>query len=252
MWRSSSVAPLGFPPSVSIGAIKAAFITAWVIVSFFIGAFLTAGIFFLLDKTGVDISGMNESVETAVKSGVMYTLAVVIALGTPWLIRRSRADKKLLGLDRLPEWSDILLGPLGYIPYFVLTLIFTAVAIAVIPGFDIAEVQDTGFQTVTNQIGYMMAFLTLVVVAPFAEEVLMRGYLYGKLRTYIGVIAATVLVSLCFALLHLQLNVAIDVFALSIVLCVLRELTGSIWAGVLLHMTKNFIAFYFLFVAPLF
>jgi len=30
----------------------------------------------------------------------------------------------------------------------------------------------------------------------------------------------------------------------------LREVTGSIWAGTLLHMLKNGIAFYFLFVNP--
>ena len=37
-------------------------------------------------------------------------------------------------------------------------------------------------------------------------------------------------------------------FALSIVLCGLREITGTIHAGILLHMLKNGIAFYLLFV----
>jgi len=36
-----------------------------------------------------------------------------------------------------------------------------------------------------------------------------------------------------------------------LVLCTLRIVTGSIWAGVLLHMIKNGLAFYVLFVAPM-
>jgi membrane protease YdiL (CAAX protease family) len=43
-------------------------------------------------------------------------------------------------------------------------------------------------------------------------------------------------------------NVALDVFILSIVMCGLREMTGSIWAGVVLHMMKNGLAFYLLFI----
>jgi membrane protease YdiL (CAAX protease family) len=90
----------------------------------------------------------------------------------------------------------------------------------------------------------------LIIVAPVAEEVLFRGYLYGKLRKSVPVWAAIGIVSVLFGSIHGQWNVAIDVFALSIVLCVLREITGSIWAGILLHMVKNGLAFYILFINP--
>lgn len=230
---------------------RSALVTTWVVASFFFGVVLTLGVLYLFDKLGLSVAALSESVEVTVKTGLMYLLATVVAIGVPRLIKHSKIDRKLLGLDRLPEWSDILLGPLGYIPYIVLAVILTALVAVVIPGFNLNEAQDIGFQTVTNQVGYMTAFFTLVVVAPIAEEVLFRGYLYGKLKAYIGVIGAVLLASLCFGALHFQLNVAVDVFALSVVLCVLREFTGSIWAGMLLHMTKNLIAFYYLFVAPI-
>jgi membrane protease YdiL (CAAX protease family) len=54
-------------------------------------------------------------------------------------------------------------------------------------------------------------------------------------------------VSALFGLAHMQWNVAIDVFVLSMVACYLRELTGSIWAGIILHCLKNLIAFIALF-----
>ena len=39
-----------------------------------------------------------------------------------------------------------------------------------------------------------------------------------------------------------------NVFALSVALCVLREITGTIYAGILTHMIKNGVAFYLLYV----
>jgi membrane protease YdiL (CAAX protease family) len=58
-----------------------------------------------------------------------------------------------------------------------------------------------------------------------------------------------------FGVAHLQFGsgapllwvAALDTFTLSIVLCYLREKTGSVWAGVFLHAIKNAIAFVALF-----
>ena len=41
---------------------------------------------------------------------------------------------------------------------------------------------------------------------------------------------------------------AIDTFVLSLFLVGLRERTRGIWAGMVLHASKNFIAFYYLFI----
>jgi hypothetical protein len=96
-----------------------------------------------------------------------------------------------------------------------------------------------------------------VIIAPIAEEVLFRGYLLGKLKKSVPIWLAILITSLLFGAFHLvnsgnySWNLAIDTFALSIVLCSLRVLTGSIWASILLHMVKNGIAFYLFFISPL-
>ena len=59
---------------------------------------------------------------------------------------------------------------------------------------------------------------------------------------------AIFLTSILFAVLHGQLNVGITVFVLSVVLCGLREITGTIWSGMLLHILSNGIAFYILYI----
>ena len=88
------------------------------------------------------------------------------------------------------------------------------------------------------------------MVVPFAEEILFRGYLYGKLRRVLPVWVAIIIVGLVFGGLHGAWNVAIDTFALNIILCYLRETTDGLWAPILLHMAKNGVAFYFLFINP--
>ena len=64
-------------------------------------------------------------------------------------------------------------------------------------------------------------------------------------------IGAAIFSSMLFALAHGQWNVAIDTFILSFALIWVFEKSGSIWASVLLHAIKNFIAFGALFIIPL-
>jgi membrane protease YdiL (CAAX protease family) len=61
-------------------------------------------------------------------------------------------------------------------------------------------------------------------------------------------IVSSVVVSALFGLAHGQWNVAVDVFVMSMVACYLREYTGVIWPGIIIHMIKNFIGFYITFV----
>ena len=95
-----------------------------------------------------------------------------------------------------------------------------------------------------------MAFIALVVVAPAAEELIFRGVIYGEMRK-VNPYLATIIVSLMFGIAHGQLNVGITAFAMSLVMCFMREkLTGTVWSTIILHMIKNAVAFYFLFIAP--
>lgn len=61
-------------------------------------------------------------------------------------------------------------------------------------------------------------------------------------------LASAIFVSSIFGLVHGQWNVAIDTFALSMVLIALYEKTQNLWACIGLHALKNFVAFIALFV----
>ena len=90
-----------------------------------------------------------------------------------------------------------------------------------------------------------------MVLPPIAEELLFRGYLFGRLREQFGFWFTTLIVSIAFGFVHFQWNVGIDTAVLSVFLCYLRERTGSIWASMILHAIKNGFAYFLLFIAPL-
>lgn len=191
-----------------------------------------------------------EAVETTLLLAVGWTLTFAFVFFSSRWVLKLPVSAKLLGVQRTMSWTDIGLGLVGFVPYLLLAVAFTAAVSQLIPGFDIAQEQDTGFNAIFSRVDMVLAFLALVVVAPIVEELLFRGYLYSALRERrVPVWLTWLLVSALFGLAHGQWNVGLNVFALSLVMCAFRHYTGSIWAGVILHMAKNGIAFYFLYVA---
>ena len=221
----------------------------------------------------------DKPVWTAVYSAVVYILALVLVIGMPALIKKKhnkteqkqknttkqkavvrrklmRTETRMeLGLSGLPTWTDIGLAPIGFIVSLVLAAGLVAL-FTLFPWFNAEEVQNVGFNVYMSGGDRIIAFITLVVMAPIAEEIIFRGWLYGKIREKLtgkmpdvaGMIISILIVSVLFGVVHLQWNVGVNVFALSVVLCGLREITGTIYAGILTHMIKNGVAFFLLFV----
>ena len=164
----------------------------------------------------------------------------------------SRTD---LGLRETPTWTDIGLAPIGFIISTLLAGALVAI-FNIFPWFNAEQAQDVGFGPFLIGMDRVVAFIALVVIAPIAEELIFRGWLYSKLRTILNaklantwsMVVSIFLVSLLFGIIHLQWNVGVNVFALSVVLCGMREITGTIYAGMLTHMIKNGVAFYILYI----
>lgn len=223
---------------------------AWVTVSFFVAQIFMAGLLWLLSMLNVSFESLNTVVLNTLLTAIIYLITLFLVIELPWLVKRIHTSRSEIGLDRLPRWVDILLTPAGLIVYLIFSSLMILLATQVLPWFDVNQVQNTGFGQLNKSYEYILAFATLVVVVPIAEEILFRGYLYGKLKKFIPVWVAIIVTSLLFGVIHGAWNIIIDTFALSIMLCLLREITGNIWASILLHMVKNGIAFYILFIYP--
>lgn len=229
-------------------------VPGWVVLCFFAVQFLVFLISWLLGSLKVPLTSINETILNSVVLSLVYLATLVLVIFLPRLftnLKKFNLKNADIGWNRLPKWSDILLAPASLVIYFILSALAIFVISKIFPGFDINQAQDVGFGNLNTRFDYILAFISLVVVAPLAEETLFRGYLYGKLKQHFPVWLVIVVVSLTFGALHGSWNVAIDTFVLSVVLCVLREMTDSLWAPVLLHMAKNGLAFYFLFINPI-
>ena len=184
----------------------------------------------------------------AIYSALMYIVSLLLIVLVPMVFKKWQTNRDEIGLAGSPTWTDIGLAPAGLILYFLLAALIMMIVQAVFPQIDMQQAQNVGFDNLTSNIDLLIGFISLVIIAPIAEEIIFRGWLYGKLRTRISLPVAIFIVSLLFGLLHGQWNVGINVFVMSVILCLQRELTGTIYSGIILHMLKNAIAFYLLYI----
>ena len=187
-------------------------------------------------------------VQMTIFTAIYYTISLLLIIFIPKIIKqRWRTNREELGLSGAPTWTDIGLAPIGFAVSILLIAMFNAL-FSLFPWYNITETQNIGYHNLINIPERLAALISLVILAPIMEEIIFRGWLYGRLRTKLNLSVAMIIVSLLFGLVHGQWNVGITTFAMSLVLCGLRKITGTIYSGIILHMIKNAIAFLFLFI----
>jgi len=184
---------------------------------------------------------------------VVLAESVIVAI-VLWFLHSRKASIRAVGFHRRIAPKDVLYVAVTFGAYFIAVALATSL-FKVLFHIDLDAKQELGFDTVISNGDKILTFMSLVIIPPLVEEFLFRGFLFTGLRTKLPFLGATVLTSLLFASLHLAegsggvLWVAgIDTFILSLFLCYLREKTGNLWAGILLHGLKNGVAFLYLYV----
>ena len=82
-----------------------------------------------------------------------------------------------------------------------------------------------------------------VIIAPLAEEIFFRGFLFSGFRQKYGWKRAALLSATLFSVAHLQLIILIPTFLMGFVLAYLFHRSKSIWPGVILHLAVNAFTF---------
>lgn len=181
---------------------------------------------------------------------VYIVFAEGLAIGLVLRLLKSRGlSLAAIGL-RKPKPGDFTKGLVGFAVFYGLMISVSIVATLIFPSLNNTP-QDVGFNETLTAGGQVLALLALVALPPLGEEILVRGYLFSGLRSRMSFIKAGLIVSLLFSFAHLQLGegsapvwgAALDTFVLSLVLVYLRETTGALYAGMLVHGLNNLIAF---------
>jgi hypothetical protein len=163
-----------------------------------------------------------------------------------------------IGLHR-PRWRDPLYGLIAVPFYLIAYALMVGIVSHFVHGLNVNEQQQIGFNNVHGIAELVMTAISLCILPPLAEEIMVRGFLYTSLKKGMPQLAAVVVTSVLFASAHLPEGgaagplwiAALDTFILSLFLIYLREKTKNLWASMTLHALKNGIAFYALFLAPL-
>lgn len=97
----------------------------------------------------------------------------------------------------------------------------------------------------------VISLLQVCVLAPFIEEILMRGFLLGGLSVNYGKLTALLISAFLFALLHFNMVQTLSAFICGIILGMLYLHTGSVFCCILAHMGYNLIS-YITMILPLY
>ncbi len=186
---------------------------------------------------------------------MIFLIEALVVLAVYGVLKLRRLSMKAIGLVK-PHAKEALYALIGFGIYFLAYIAIFFVVQKLVPQINLDQKQEIGFETAKSTKDMIFVFLSLVILPPIAEEILVRGFLYTGLRTKLKFIPAAIITSILFAMAHLQFGsgapllwaAAIDTFTLSMVLVYLRETRNSLTASIILHMLKNGMAFMLLFV----
>lgn len=204
-----------------------------------VDAILVGLLLLLLVGNAVENFGKTVALSPALlaASCVMFILLTLMVLGV--LVGRRRNPIVLFGLH-WPGWKkELPLSLLALVATYPLILL-TQVVVQRVMGTkatpqDILQFLADGASWTDRS----LVMVTAIVCAPVAEEVIFRGYIYGVMRRYLGRWAAVVLASAVFAVIHMHLPAIAGLFIFAILLALIYEKTGSLWAPMVVHAAFN-------------
>lgn len=145
----------------------------------------------------------------------------------------------------LKTFTDALLAPFAYLAGWVViavVLVLYALALQIFsvdPSSGAHPVVPMLLGGGDNKMVVAIALLA-VIVAPFVEEIMFRGALYGWLRSFLPAWSAIIISASCFAFMHPQGAIGlVPLASIGILLAILREWRGSLVAPMIAHACFN-------------
>jgi membrane protease YdiL (CAAX protease family) len=164
---------------------------------------------------------------------------VASILVVAWALK-GRVAGAALGLRPARLASSAGYVVLAYVTFILLAAVWTLV-------MDVQDRENVAVDLGTGDsaFAFVAGAILTTVMAPLAEELFFRGFLYGGLRRY-GVPIAAIVSGLLFGAVHIggsPIGFLVPLAALGIILALLYERTGSLYPPIALHALNNSIAF---------
>ena len=232
----------------------------WLVTAWLMASTILAFILVVIRRVGGN-DLMSSTVGVTIVQSSLFLLLLILFSSVPYLFgqkshltkAKKRSDRMhVMGLGRLPESNDLLYAVAGLAAYYLIAGLIAGLAGLVLSDGLLSQAQETGYQVIGNNwLDVVVIIVSLVLVTPLLEELIFRGFLFGKLVQTTNLVLAIIVTSAVFALAHGQLNVALVTFVMSGISCLLRLKTGAIWASIGLHMFINLVASILVFILPM-
>lgn len=160
---------------------------------------------------------------------VVYTVMMGLAILLTLLYRRARGGRGRVARFSLRGLNPVLL--LWGVVLLVATVIVTEPLVSFFRFLPVPDLTP-GIWTV----------LMAVVAAPLLEEFLCRGIILESLRVRYGVIAAWLVSSIFFAVIHLHPAMVVNAFVVGLIFAYICIRSSSLFPGIVLHAFNNALA----------
>jgi membrane protease YdiL (CAAX protease family) len=210
----------------------------WLGFAAFLVAFLIANLGYavIVGISGAEIDDTPAWVDLSTAL-LLQTALIACALAGAALFKPLHAWQ--FGLRRTRFWPAVGWSVLAMAAFYAFAAAWTALA---------GEPEQTTAQDIgadESRLALVAAGVLFVVVAPIAEEFFFRGFFYGTLRTRLAPGWAALVCGAVFGVIHAATGIEAvpALMVLGIVLCLVREKTGSLYPCIGIHAFNNAIAY---------
>lgn len=177
---------------------------------------------------------------------IQYLIQFVILFFPLWVfvVNKYGTTLKDFGFHKIAWGKGLKAVLLAYATYMVISAVILALIASLnlkIPGYEAQESYLPLFGTAPLEI--IGGFFFIVIVAPFLEELLFRGFIYRLFTKIWPLWVASLFAALLFALAHVQLQSFFPLLLLGLILNWTCRKTGSVWTAVAFHSLNNAVAF---------
>ncbi len=186
----------------------------------------------------LNVASGNLSAWTFWILNVANVISIILIVGTVLWFYREPLSALGLTTQRVPR--ALLFGVVGFVIAFVAA---AAVGYPIEQRFGVDPTQQALSQTAAAPGLLPIVFVSGAIIAPIAEEIVFRGYMYKAFRDRVKPGYAILLSAALFSVIHLEWRAALSLFVIGIVLAYVYEKTGNLMAPITLHILNNAVAF---------
>jgi membrane protease YdiL (CAAX protease family) len=225
----------GAPPDVGWGLIDICRIAT---VFFFFGYVLAfAG---SIVSHVLAIKSHDDRLATVLHATIMDIIGISIVLY--FVSKKFNGGLASLGISFRNTLRDIRIGVIGYVTTLPILALILVIVITILQITRYDQPTSTALEILyEDSRPKLLLVLTVLVtfLGPIAEEMFFRGFAYPAVRKRLGIKNAMILVSVVFAMLHMNVVAFFPILGLGILLAYLYEKTGSLIPSIAVHVIHN-------------